>query len=404
MESVASMDEADRSIMSESVGDLPWLIDPVHICGARRPRLFWPSWEVLEGEGVRISSARNKGWGAMGQIELTCPLDVNQFLEPGWRKTSEEPFPTFTTSRPRRTPGRKPAGLHQCDEQTRQDWATDLRRFPPYQYLHKFRVEDKQHNSRLLTCEEKEVLMGFPRGYTVQCYPKHEQNSEAWQDERLTLIGNSWNVFVVAWLLSQLSLVLGLGPRLSLREVVQQCSPGGGHMLQTFLLRPFMRRPRDGVAAENPEELVRKISGLLSLKGEDILLQVQSEDPVRYHRLRASLPANLWKWRTICGWQWQGSKEHINSLELRAVYTTLRWRIGKKGWLQQRFVHLVDSLVCLHSLARGRSSSRKLRRTLLKINALLLASGTHALWAYVHTSQNPADAPSRRPIRRTWRK
>ena len=40
MESVASMDEADRSIMSESVGDLPWLIDPVHICGARRPRLI----------------------------------------------------------------------------------------------------------------------------------------------------------------------------------------------------------------------------------------------------------------------------------------------------------------------------------------------------------------------------
>ena len=95
-------------------------------------------------------------------------------------------------------------------------------------------------------------------------------------------------------------------------------------------------------------------------------------NPVRYHRLRASIPANLWRWRTICGWNWSGHHEHINSLEMRAVYTGLRWRIGKKGWLRSRFVHLVDSLVCLHSLARGRSSSRKLRRTLMRINTLLL--------------------------------
>lgn len=40
--------------------------------------------------------------------------------------------------------------------------------------------------------------MGFPKGYSVACYPKGEQKTQAWQDERLTLIGNSWNVFVVA--------------------------------------------------------------------------------------------------------------------------------------------------------------------------------------------------------------
>ena len=30
------------------------------------------------------------------------------------------------------------------------------------------------------------------------------------------------------------------------------------------------------------------------------------------------------------------------------------------------------------------------------MNAVLLASGHQALWGYVHTSQNPADRPSRR--------
>lgn len=89
-------------------------------------------------------------------------------------------------------------------------------------------------------------------------------------------------------------------------------------------------------------------------------------------------------------------------LEMRAVLTALRWRLSKKGWLNTRFVHLVDSQVCLHSLARGRSSSRKLRRTLLRVNSLLLASGSHAVWAYIHTDDNPADAPSRRPVRRRW--
>ena len=59
-----------------------------------------------------------------------------------------------------------------------------------------------------------------------------------------------------------------------------------------------------------------------------------------------------------------------------------------------RFVHLVDSLVVLRALSRGRSSSRKLRRTLAKIGALLLASGSVGAWSYVDTRQNPADRPA----------
>ena len=97
-----------------------------------------------------------------------------------------------------------------------------------------------------------------------------------------------------------------------------------------------------------------------------------------------------------------GSPEHINVLELRAVLTSLRWRFVKKKTLQSKFVHLVDSLVCLHSLSRGRSSSRKLRRTMSRVNALLLATGSHAVWAYVHTKDNPADRPSRLPVKKKW--
>lgn len=100
------------------------------------------------------------------------------------------------------------------------------------------------------------------------------------------------------------------------------------------------------------ELLVRKLAGLTSLRGEDILVQSSSEIPLRYHRL---------------------SPEHINVLEAKATLTTLRWRTEQRPQQDFRIVHLVDSLVVMHGLTRGRSSSKKLRRTVMKIGALLLA-------------------------------
>ena len=98
----------------------------------------------------------------------------------------------------------------------------------------------------------------------------------------------------------------------------------------------------------------------------------------------------------MCGWRWTGSKEHINCLGLRAVLTSIKWRVQhKKQQIGVRFLHLIDSLVVLHALSRGRSSSKKLRSTLSRVNALLLCSSSQALWGYVQPDQNPADRPSR---------
>ena len=78
------------------------------------------------------------------------------------------------------------------------------------------------------------------------------------------------------------------------------------------------------------EILVKKLFGLVSLKGEDLLLQHHTDVPVRYHRLRMSLPARLWRWKTVAGWQWSDTTEHINVLELRAALTTVKWRVEKQ--------------------------------------------------------------------------
>lgn len=113
--------------------------------------------------------------------------------------------------------------------------------------------------------------MGFPRGYTLNCLPKSERKGPAWKDVRLSLIGNSWCVFIIAWLIYQLAAPRGLCPHLSCKPLMRQCMPGGGQLLQGFLLRPFMRAPK-GRVAPLEDKLARKLTGLVSGKGEDLLL------------------------------------------------------------------------------------------------------------------------------------
>ena len=141
---------------------------------------------------------------------------------------------------------------------------------------------------------------------------------------------------------------------------VKATTPGGDALLQGFLRRPPLK-PLRAVEPIPEEVLTKKLVNFVSIKGEDLLLQAKSENAVRYHRLRASVPGRLWKWRTICGWPWKRQGYHINVLEVEAVHTCLQWRICRKRQQQCRFLHLTDSLVTLHCLSRGRSSSRKLR-------------------------------------------
>ena len=244
--------------------------------------------------------------------------------------------------------------------------------------------------------------MGFPSGYTTQCLKKSEHGSDAHRDCQLTLLGNSWHVGVVAVLLGTLLKPLGLIPSCTIQDLVGRLTPGKSQQFQTLLLRPPMSHSTKTFAPS--QLLVKKLVGISSLKGEDILLQEATDLPVRYQRLRASVPGKLWRWKIISGWRWTGSTEHINVLEARAVLTCLRWRSEQLKQLDKRCVHLVDSIVVLHCLTRGRSSSRKLRRTVMRIGSLLLATGIQPTWGYIDTHQNPADKPSRWATKKKWLK
>ena len=403
MESVSSMDEKDRVLMSAAVGMAPWQVDGESFSLARRPRLYWLDWDLFADDNLAVQPATETGFHSLHRVQGRVPVDAKDYLSPGWSLVGDR-LPTFTTSRPRDFPGHKPAGLKTCQPHEISRWQADQHRFPPYQYADVHCLQNKKGEIRLPNVEEREVIMGFPRNYTVHCMKKADQDTVAHRDKRLSLLGNSWNVTVVTWLLGCLGWVLGLNSRVTGQEAVARTSPGCRNDLQTFLRRPHMKQVRKGAVPQGHDrKLVHKLMSMVSLKGEDLMIQASSEDRVQYHRLRASIPANLWKWATAASWRWTGNREHINVLEMRAVLCSLRWRLERQHKVHIKFVHLVDSQVCLHALSRCRSSSRKLRRTLLRINSLLLATGSHVLWTYVHTKQNPADAPSRRAGKRKWR-
>ena len=399
-ENVASMDQKDCAAMSEEFQLEPWFIDAEGVSLAHRPRLYWVSWEIHEAEGVEIYLGSDGRLPIQGQVVLKAEVVEKAFLEKGWKRKGEKPLPTFTTSRPSPTPLRRPAGLKDCNEEELQRWRADKHRFPPYQYKTCHCLEDGQGSLRTPNATEREAILGFPPNYTRQCMKKVHHGTEQHNDCRLTLTGNSWSVGVVAWLISQLMIRLGIMSPLSLQDIVDNLTPGKAKDLQSLLLRPPLSQNNQTFSPNT--KLVSKLAGLVSIKGEDLMLQGNSEIPVRYHRLRSEVPAKLWRWDTVPGWQWGGDPEHINVLEARAVLTTIKWRVSQRKQINLRCVHLVDSLVCLHALTRGRSSSRKMRRTMMRINYYLLASGLQPLWAYVDTKENPADRPSRWGVRKRW--
>ena len=392
MESVASMDRTDRDVMSKSFGKDPLLCDAGGLTWCRRPRLYWCDWEIVEMEGFSLSSQPKD---APVQLHLTGQQDITQVTRQGWIKVQPlEASPTFTTARPRSTPGRKPAGIQQCTLEELQRWADDAHRFPPYQYCERNCLVNARNELRVPDVEEREAMLGFPVRYTAPCVGKSLRKQADYNDVRLTLLGNTWSVPVVASLLSQLFARLGFIHSMTPQEVVNLTMPGQEPSVQGRLFRMPLNMSKKP-APDASGDLAFKLTNLISIKGEDILLSSSTTQQAKFHRLRATIPARCWCWKVVTGWKWVHHDEHINALELRAILATLRWRLEHQLHLGVRFVHLTDSMVCLHALARGRSSSRKLRRTMSRMNALLLAGHVHPFWGYVHTDQNPADKPSR---------
>ena len=91
MESVASMDEVDKDTMSESFEDLPWRCDAGTLTWCSRPRFYWITWGLQQGEGVVLQEG-----GKDREVVLTAWQDLETVCKPGWIKVDpSRAYPTF---------------------------------------------------------------------------------------------------------------------------------------------------------------------------------------------------------------------------------------------------------------------------------------------------------------------
>ena len=86
---------------------------------------------------------------------------------------------------------------------------------------------------------------------------------------------------------------------------------------------------------------------------------------------------------------------HSGHMEATAVLLTLRRLVRSGGQQHSHVMLLVDATAVVGALRKGRSSAPTLKHVTQNIAALALAAGIRLHVLYVHTSSNPADAPSR---------
>jgi len=99
-------------------------------------------------------------------------------------------------------------------------------------------------------------------------------------------------------------------------------------------------------------------------------------------------------WTTIISSKWN-YEDWINRLEAHALLLTLKHIVSVESLWNSRICFFIDSSAVLGSVAKGRSSSKRLNHILRRIAAFICTMGIRPLWFWVPSALNPADGPSR---------
>jgi len=386
-EMVASLVREDQAHYDDLNGQIPVRICPSGFASVRRPRLWWLTWALTLGDDVTVEVTDR--WTTLHLHAERMPL--RRWLPQGWKVTdSSVTFPTFVRAQKRKKPPFKPAGIQVLKRHELKRYKDFQFIFPPYQFQDKYMVENRAKVKRPPTAEMREVLMGYPKDYThaVMNATDRRKSAEDFDLARSSLIGNAWHAGTAAWIVSHLLAEWGILSRPA--TVAEVADPG----VATGLKIAVPGTDVELIMAEAEINLVRMYLGRQSHRGGEVTWL--AERSAGKSTVPPGINANEWLWRDIISTRWVRSGEHINVLECRALVLALRWRFRQVVHIGTRCLHLVDSKVTLGVVAKGRTSSWRMRRVLGKVNALLMsAHGTIAL-GFVRTHLNPADRPSRR--------
>lgn len=399
-------DEKDQQVFREVTEWHQYRMCSGTISHVRRPRFFWTS-EPLSpfGEGDL------EDHGTYYEVKVHGPKEPPEaWVCPNWEWVSQDSpvsLPTFTRSIPRVRPPPSPAGIAHTPEEAQQRWRSDNFRYPPYTYKSDFCFRNGVE-LRVAGPSEREILMGFLPSHTAVKVGSRLAN----YDQRCSAVGNSFHTGVMAliikfglqtlWPSVYLPGVVALSEshlqqvRRAPKEIYHRSAKELPQEPEEDWLARLEEReagPWTELGMSADEALVRRFLHNLTYRGSDV--HVDSGTPFRPDRLpREGIDPRQWKWKTIKGWKWS-FEDHINVLEMHALYQTVVWRMKTDRLWGRRFVHLVDSQVVLGVATKGRTSSRKLENILRKYNLLLLAVHTYPILGWVISRLNPADPPSR---------
>ena len=340
----------------------------------RSNRLYWISWCIREQDGVIFKSEGQQD--VLSFQPPATPVKDADWAEVGWRRASAAPLPAYTGGLPRARAPRYEDPVDATDEARRRR-AVDAYRYPVECYERAFGML-RGDTWRCVSHSEREVLLGLNRGHTKSAMRTAaiKDVTAGLDDKRSELLGATAPATVLAFLFSEL---------LVRQEVV---SESVGVKLMDFHVRAATQDP-----AKVSTDLVRELLRRQVHYGRELRRVGPFDEPGRLPR--AAIQAAWWRWRRVFGAPWSDIGEHINVLEMRAFLASVAWRLRAVDNVHSRGIHLLDSMVCLGALAKGRSASRRLGPILAKVNALLMAGSFCPILGYVRTEENPADAPSR---------
>ena len=384
VENVASLSESAYEWFNSTLQSKPILVDAKWFTWCHRPRYFWCSWMPYpqQDEEMRKFKCYDE-W-----IFPLCRDRVNSWLQQDgeWNGHESGWLPCLTQPQARTKPPSDALGLAEASTGAVERWKADDYRLPVANYEVINMIGNSEGVLRLPSLCERELLMGFDKGYIEGTLP-HKMSHEAKFMLGGKMLGRTQCVHVLVMLVHSLLSLFGHSEARVHRELIRQIRVAP----PSWLLHPrFVDGSFNTLEAQ---QLVQHFCRQAEKNGSDVRLDVGI--PFRAKAWpRAGINSSLFHWSVVHGYAWKHSA-HINVLELQAVLNGLKWRLRKSGNGRCRILHLIDNQVVCSIIAKGRSSSLRLKRGLKKLNSLVLASGIILAVGYVATDSNPSDIPSR---------
>ena len=415
------MDEEDLTVQSQRIGSKPVLCEAADVGHCRRPRLFWlQGLQLVEALDLQVRKKQTVSSlkTPLDVITLTCDKPpLSKFLRAGCCKFVDdgEPFFTFARPFPRAEAPASPAGLDRCDKKTLGRWRGDAYRLAPYQYQDKNLARAPTGPRRLLSDEQLRML-GFNSDHL-------DMKQKVSEDQRQQLIGNTFPVVVVARLLCGLVLdpahvhdrnvtndlwEIWQGLENRVKQLKQanwsaRFGPGAGGAPGTERLR--LRKPAFSLGSPrsildlhdsltDEQLLTYMITRSVSHRGTDVKLD-HGVPFCASDFCRRSIDPTHWEWKVALSYKWKQPNAHITQLEAVALLDLLRKLSRSQKFHKKRTVVLIDNASVVSIMTKGRTTSQAMRQPLRRIGAILVATNTRLVVAWVKSEWNPADGPSR---------